>query len=67
VHYINTGSVGRPKDGDWRAGYVILEMTGDAVTVDLRRVEYALAEAQDAIRTSDLPDEFADFLATAGS
>lgn len=21
----NTGSVGRPKDGDWRAGYVLLE------------------------------------------
>ncbi len=24
IHFINTGSVGRPKDGDWRAGYVRL-------------------------------------------
>ncbi|HUQ98397.1 MAG TPA: metallophosphoesterase family protein, partial [Gemmatimonadaceae bacterium] len=23
IHFINTGSVGRPKDGDWRAGYVL--------------------------------------------
>lgn len=22
MHFVNTGSVGRPKDGDWRAGYV---------------------------------------------
>jgi len=22
IHFVNTGSVGRPKDGDWRAGYV---------------------------------------------
>jgi predicted phosphodiesterase len=24
IHFVNTGSVGRPKDGDWRAGYVLL-------------------------------------------
>ncbi|HUQ21375.1 MAG TPA: metallophosphoesterase family protein, partial [Gemmatimonadaceae bacterium] len=23
IHFINTGTVGRPKDGDWRAGYTI--------------------------------------------
>ena len=26
VHFVNTGSVGRPKDGDWRAGYLLLEV-----------------------------------------
>jgi predicted phosphodiesterase len=26
IHFVNTGSVGRPKDGDWRAGYVRLEL-----------------------------------------
>jgi predicted phosphodiesterase len=31
IHFVNTGSVGRPKDGDWRAGYVILESAGAAV------------------------------------
>jgi predicted phosphodiesterase len=24
IHFLNTGSVGRPKDGDWRAGYVVV-------------------------------------------
>jgi hypothetical protein len=26
IHFVNTGSVGRPKDGDWRAGYVLLDV-----------------------------------------
>ena len=26
VSFVNTGSVGRPKDGDWRAGYVRLDL-----------------------------------------
>jgi diadenosine tetraphosphatase ApaH/serine/threonine PP2A family protein phosphatase len=25
IHFLNTGSVGRPKDGDWRAGFVLLD------------------------------------------
>src|SRR5688500_2261435 len=29
IHFINTGSVGRPKDGDPRAGYVVLDLTSD--------------------------------------
>jgi predicted phosphodiesterase len=30
IHFVNTGSVGRPKDGDPRAGYVLLELPGAA-------------------------------------
>jgi hypothetical protein len=26
VHFVNIGSVGRPKDGDWRTGYVLLDV-----------------------------------------
>ena len=26
IHFLNTGSVGRPKDGDWRAGYVVVDL-----------------------------------------
>ena len=29
IHFVNTGSVGRPKDGDWRAGYVVLDVSED--------------------------------------
>lgn len=66
IHFVNTGSVGRPKDGDWRAGYVVLDMSGDVPGVEFVRVEYNLQEAVEGIRRSDLPDEFADYLSTGG-
>jgi predicted phosphodiesterase len=66
IHFVNTGSVGRPKDGDWRAGYVLLEIDGQAVTVEFVRVDYDVKKAADAIRASDLPPEFADFLESGG-
>jgi diadenosine tetraphosphatase ApaH/serine/threonine PP2A family protein phosphatase len=63
---VNTGSVGRPKDGDWRAGYVLLDVGQRAPSVELVRVEYDLDEAMRGIRASDLPAEFADDLRTGG-
>lgn len=66
IHFVNTGSVGRPKDGDWRAGYVLLDVGGQAPAVEFVRVEYDVEEAMRAIRESELPDEFADYLATGG-
>ena len=62
IHFVNTGSVGRPKDGDWRAAYVILSVDGSSVEVEFVRVEYDVAEAAEGIRASDLPSEFADQL-----
>ncbi|MGK7311836.1 MAG: metallophosphoesterase family protein [Candidatus Longimicrobiales bacterium M2_2A_002] len=66
IHFINTGAVGRPKDGDWRAGYVVVEMDGEEVEVEFVRVEYDLARAADAVRESELPDDFAEYLETGG-
>lgn len=66
IHVVNTGSVGRPKDGDWRAGYVLLDLGGTSPAVEFVRVEYDLAAAMEAIRRSDLPDAFAEYLATGG-
>jgi predicted phosphodiesterase len=66
IHFVNAGSVGRPKDGDWRAGYVILNLDGNATTVDFVRVEYDIAAAERGIRESDLPDDFAEYLRTGG-
>ena len=66
IHFVNTGSVGRPKDGDWRAGYVLLAVEGGAVTVDFVRVEYDIDAAVRAIRASELPDDFAEYLRTGG-
>ncbi|HSM04310.1 MAG TPA: metallophosphoesterase family protein [Longimicrobiales bacterium] len=66
VHFVNTGSVGRPKDGDWRAGFVLIEMDEASVEVEFVRVEYDLERATAAIRESELPDEFAEQLETGG-
>ena len=58
--------MGRPKDGDWRAGYVLLDVGGDVPGVEFVRVEYDLEQAVEAIRRSELPDDFADYLASGG-
>ena len=67
VHFVNTGSVGRPKDGDPRAGYVQLDVTMNGVAVEFVRVAYDVEESARAIVASELPDEFADFLRTGGA
>jgi predicted phosphodiesterase len=67
IRFVNTGSVGRPKDGDWRAGYVLLEVAAAASTVDFVRVEYDVERAMEGIRASTLPDELAEHLRTGGS
>jgi predicted phosphodiesterase len=67
VHFVNTGSVGRPKDGDPRAGYVLLRVTETTVDVEFVRVEYDVETAARAIIESDLPDEFAEYLRTGGT
>jgi predicted phosphodiesterase len=67
IHFVNTGSVGRPKDGDWRAGYVLLTLGGaGATTVEVVRATYDVARAMDGIRRSTLPADFADYLQSGG-
>lgn len=66
MHFVNTGSVGRPKDGDWRAGYVLLDIGSGPTNVEFVRVEYDLTAAIRMIRESDLPDDFAEYLRTGG-
>lgn len=66
IRFVNTGSVGRPKDGDPRAGWVLLEVDAAGSRTELVRVEYDVARAMDAIRASELPDDFAEYLRTGG-
>jgi predicted phosphodiesterase len=67
VHFVNTGSVGRPKDGDCRAGYVHLQFTADSEpVVEFRRLNYDIDRVAEAILASTLPDEFARYLRTGG-
>lgn len=67
VHFLNTGSVGRPKDGDWRACYAILDVSAKGTHAEFARVEYDIERAAQGIRTSTLPADFADYLRNAGS
>ena len=65
VLFLNVGSVGKPKDGDRRACYVVLDPARlDAQVV---RVEYDVAKVTTAIRESELPHEFATDLEVAGA
>jgi predicted phosphodiesterase len=66
VHFVNTGSVGRPKDGDPRACYVVLDVGGRDVGVAFVRVAYDVETAARAIAASGLPLDFADHLRTGG-
>jgi predicted phosphodiesterase len=62
THYlINPGSVGQPRDGDWRAAFAIFD--SEAKTVSFNRVPYDLKTAQDRIRAANLPPRLATRLA----
>lgn len=63
-HIINAGSVGKPKDGDPRAGYVVLAANGRDLAVQFTRVPYDVERAAQAIETSDMPHEYAEMLRT---
>ena len=67
IHFVNTGSVGRPKDGDPRAGYVLLDVDSRRICPEIVRVDYDVERAATAIMESDLPNEFAELLRTGGS
>lgn len=63
--FVNAGSVGRPRDGDPRAGYVLLTM-GRLPRVEFRRVAYDVGAATVAIRDSGLPVQFGEQLERGG-
>lgn len=57
---VNPGSVGQPRDGDPRAGYVLYEDGAQIITH--YRVEYNIAATQDKMRRHSLPDYLIDRL-----
>jgi len=60
-YLINIGSVGQPRDGDWRASYAVYD--SDAQTVNIHRLEYDVQSAQQKIRDAGLPESLADRIA----
>lgn len=63
-HVINEGSVGKPKDGDPRACYVVLEAEGRELEVRFIRVPYDVERAARAIEASEMPHEYGAMLRT---
>ncbi|AWV98257.1 metallophosphoesterase family protein [Arcticibacterium luteifluviistationis] len=70
-HVVNIGSVGKPKDGDPRACYAILELNQstspklDTLKVSFKRVEYDVEKAAKAVEQSEFDHAFAEALRIA--
>jgi diadenosine tetraphosphatase ApaH/serine/threonine PP2A family protein phosphatase len=60
-YFINAGSVGQPRDGNWRAAYCTYDVENSLV--ELLRVKYDLAAAQKKITEAGLPRLLAERLA----
>ena len=52
-YLVNPGSVGQPRDGDWRAAYAILDTQQSRV--ELHRVEYAVKRTQEKMDELEFP------------
>jgi predicted phosphodiesterase len=60
---INPGSVGQPRDNDWRAAFALYERDGDGdATVTFYRVPYEIKSAQQRILVAQLPERLASRL-----
>jgi len=60
-YMVNPGSVGQPRDGDWRAGFAVFDCENRIIT--FCRVPYNLKSAQDRIVAANLPPRLATRLA----
>jgi len=65
VLFVNCGSVGKPKDGDPRAGFAVLSANGADVEVTIQRVAYSAERVAGEVRDAGLPGELADKLLAA--
>ena len=59
-YFVNVGSVGQPRDGDWRACYAIYDVVAQHIVI--RRVDYDLPGAQGKILNAGLPSLLAQRL-----
>ncbi len=56
-YFINVGSTGQPRDGDWRSSYAIYDADNQEVTI--RRIDYDIQKAQGKIIEAGLPEMLA--------
>lgn len=60
-YLINPGSVGQPRDGDWRASFVLWDLERNHL--ELKRVEYPVQRTQEKLLQRDWPHYLAQRLA----
>jgi len=65
VLFVNCGSVGKPKDGDPRAAFALLELANGRVDASIHRVAYDVGAVADEVAASGLPVEYAEQLRRA--
>jgi putative phosphoesterase len=65
VLFVNCGSVGKPKDGDPRAAFAILEVTAVGVEASIERVPYDAEAVAREVEAVGLPSEYAEKLVVA--
>jgi putative phosphoesterase len=65
VLFVNCGSVGKPKDGDPRAAFALLELANGRVEASIQRVAYDVRAVADEVAASGLPVEYAQQLQRA--
>ncbi len=56
-YFINPGSIGQPRDGDWRCAFALFD--SDAKRITYYRVPYPVEMAQQKIFSADLPEYLA--------
>ena len=61
---VNAGSTGKPKTGTPKANYVVIDLNGDKVEVEIHEVEYEYEKTAKAIEEAGLPQEFASIIRT---
>jgi predicted phosphodiesterase len=65
VLFVNCGSVGKPKDGDVRGGFAVLETDGAEVVARIDRFPYDANFAASRVSEAGLPGEYAEKLLVA--
>jgi putative phosphoesterase len=65
VLFVNGGSVGKPKDGDPRGGFAVLETSADGIDARIERFEYDAEYVASQVAESGLPGEYGEKLLVA--
>ena len=65
VVFVNCGSVGKPKDGDPRGAFAVLEGSDSGVDARIARFEYDAGHVAREVAAAGLPAEYGERLLTA--